>query len=112
VQPSPRFSIGVAEVTSAGESRDIASMRRAASLPPRRARFSPSESGACFPNDTPANREMLTKVANDPGARLGTDKFGNTWAARVNENGTHVGSDSKRQDHKWWCQRDAANIQF
>ncbi|WP_224367594.1 hypothetical protein [Hyalangium versicolor] len=40
--------------------------------------------------DTPANRQLLKDVANDPGARLGTDKFGNRWSARTNPDGTQT----------------------
>jgi filamentous hemagglutinin len=40
--------------------------------------------------DTPANRAMLEGLANDPVAVLGTDKYGNTWAARINADGTQI----------------------
>lgn len=40
--------------------------------------------------DTPANRQLLTDVGNDPAATLGTDSFGNTWSARTLSDGTQV----------------------
>ncbi|MBS0267302.1 MAG: hypothetical protein JSS02_35585 [Planctomycetes bacterium] len=40
--------------------------------------------------DTPANRALLEGLSNDAGAVLGTDKFGNTWAARLNADGTQT----------------------
>jgi hypothetical protein len=40
--------------------------------------------------DTPGNRQLLKDVANDSGARLGTDKFGNRWSARTNPDGTQT----------------------
>ncbi|MDN7799806.1 DUF637 domain-containing protein [Burkholderia vietnamiensis] len=40
--------------------------------------------------DTPANRDLLTSVANDPATTLGTDKFGNTWSGKVLSDGTQV----------------------
>jgi len=40
--------------------------------------------------DTPGNRQLLKDVANDPGARLGTDRFGNRWSARTNPDGTQT----------------------
>lgn len=33
--------------------------------------------------DTPRNRQTLVELANDEGCRLGTDKYGNTWYARM-----------------------------
>ncbi len=32
--------------------------------------------------DTPENRELLVELANDVTARLESDQYGNTWAAR------------------------------
>jgi RHS repeat-associated protein len=40
--------------------------------------------------DTSANRALLRDVANDPAARLGTDKYGNTWSAKTLPNGTQA----------------------
>jgi RHS repeat-associated protein len=40
--------------------------------------------------DTPANRELLEVVANDQSAKLGTDKFGNVWSARILDDGSQV----------------------
>jgi hypothetical protein len=41
-------------------------------------------------SDTPANRQLLESVANDPSAVLGTDKYGTTWAAKTNPDGTQT----------------------
>jgi len=41
-------------------------------------------------SDTPANRQLLESVANDPSAVLGTDKYGTTWAAKINPDGTQT----------------------
>jgi filamentous hemagglutinin len=41
-------------------------------------------------SDTPANRQLLENVANDPSAILGTDKYGTTWAAKLNPEGTQT----------------------
>ncbi len=40
--------------------------------------------------DTPANRQLLRDVGGDPSSRLGADKFGNTWSARTNPDGTQT----------------------
>lgn len=40
--------------------------------------------------DTPANRSLLQELAADASASLGTDRFGNTWFARVNPDGTQL----------------------
>lgn len=40
--------------------------------------------------DIPANRELLTKLANDKKYVLGGDKYGNTWAAETLPNGNQV----------------------
>jgi len=40
--------------------------------------------------DTTANRQLLTDVANDPANALGPDKFGNTWSAKTQADGTQV----------------------
>jgi filamentous hemagglutinin len=38
----------------------------------------------------PLNGALLRDVANDPAARLGTDKYGNTWSAKTLPNGTQA----------------------
>ena len=40
--------------------------------------------------DTPTNRSLLEGLANDTAAVLGPDRFGNTWAARLNLDGTQT----------------------
>jgi hypothetical protein len=40
--------------------------------------------------DTPANRRLLQALAADESARLGTDRFGNMWSARLNPDGTQL----------------------
>ncbi|WP_208752316.1 SitA5 family polymorphic toxin [Corallococcus carmarthensis] len=40
--------------------------------------------------DTPANRQLLQELAADESARLGTDRFGNMWSARLNPDGTQL----------------------
>jgi RHS repeat-associated protein len=40
--------------------------------------------------DTPTNRKLLEDLANDSNARLGQDKFGNTWSGRTQSDGTQV----------------------
>ncbi|HZH76239.1 MAG TPA: hypothetical protein VEY88_09410 [Archangium sp.] len=40
--------------------------------------------------DTPTNRQLLREVAADESVKLGTDKFGNEWFARINPDGTQV----------------------
>ena len=40
--------------------------------------------------DTPANRDLITNVANNPATKLGTDKFGTTWSAQIQADGTQV----------------------
>ena len=40
--------------------------------------------------DTPANRELLENVANNPQTRLGVDKWGNTWHATTDANGNQI----------------------
>ena len=40
--------------------------------------------------DSPANRALLEGLANDINAVLGSDRFGNVWAARLNLDGTQV----------------------
>jgi filamentous hemagglutinin len=41
-------------------------------------------------SDTPENRSLLVEVADDPNARLGIDRFGNVWSARVQPDGTQI----------------------
>lgn len=38
--------------------------------------------------DTPENRKLLVDLANDSSKYLGKDKWGNSWNARINEDGT------------------------
>jgi hypothetical protein len=40
--------------------------------------------------NTPANRALLTDVANDPKTALGVDQFGNTWSGKTLPDGTQV----------------------
>ena len=40
--------------------------------------------------DTPANRALLLRVANDPTAFLGQDRYANDWSALVQQDGTQV----------------------
>ncbi len=40
--------------------------------------------------DTPQNRQLLQNVADDPSTTLGSDKWGNTWSARLNKNGSQT----------------------
>ncbi len=40
--------------------------------------------------DSPANRALLTDVANDPATTLGPDKFGTVWSAKNQPDGTQV----------------------
>ncbi|OBU57319.1 hypothetical protein A9K70_10530 [Stenotrophomonas maltophilia] len=40
--------------------------------------------------DTPANRELLLRVANDPAAINGVDKFGVRWSSSTQSDGTQV----------------------
>jgi filamentous hemagglutinin len=42
-----------------------------------------------LPN-TPASRQLLLNIADDPSATLGTDRFGNTWCAKVLPDGRQV----------------------
>jgi hypothetical protein len=41
-------------------------------------------------SDTPANRQLLTEVANDAANRVGVDKFGNVWSSLTRADGTQV----------------------
>jgi filamentous hemagglutinin len=45
--------------------------------------------------DTEDNRALLERVANDPDAQLGTDKYGNLWAARTQTDGTQIWTQSR-----------------
>lgn len=40
--------------------------------------------------DTPRNRQTLVELANDESHRLGTDKYGNTWYARMEPDGSQT----------------------
>ena len=40
--------------------------------------------------DTPANRELIESVANDPQNYVGTDSRGNAWYAQTRSDGTQV----------------------
>lgn len=40
--------------------------------------------------DTPANRKLIEELANDDNHKLGTDKWGNEWYARVNGDGSQT----------------------
>jgi hypothetical protein len=40
--------------------------------------------------DTPANRKLLSEVAGNKSLSLGTDRFGNTWAAQIRTDGSQV----------------------
>ena len=40
--------------------------------------------------DTPENRDLLKKVADNPSTTLGNDKFGNTWSAKTRSDGSQV----------------------
>ena len=40
--------------------------------------------------DTPENRALLTGVANDSTAILGSDKYGSTWSAKIQPDGSQV----------------------
>ena len=46
--------------------------------------------------DTPANRQLLLEISGDLKNFLGTDKYGKTWHAKMQENGTEV----------WTCSRN------
>lgn len=39
-------------------------------------------------NDTPANRRLLTNLANDRSKFIGKDKYGNAWNAETNSDGS------------------------
>ncbi len=41
-------------------------------------------------SDTQNNRKMIEAVANNPHNKMGTDKYGNTWYAKTNTNGTQT----------------------
>ncbi|MDD6694013.1 MAG: hypothetical protein PUE38_06580 [Olsenella sp.] len=40
--------------------------------------------------DNPRNRQTLVELANDKSSRLGTDKYGNTWHARMEPDGSQT----------------------
>ena len=50
--------------------------------------FRPRPSGTLA--DTPANRELLTKVASDPDTHVGTDIHGNRWHYNFDRKGNQI----------------------
>ncbi|MEN5117156.1 RHS repeat-associated core domain-containing protein [Luteimonas sp. TWI662] len=40
--------------------------------------------------DSPQNREILRRVADDPKTKLGNDRFGNTWSSQTQKDGSQV----------------------
>ena len=40
--------------------------------------------------DTPSNRRLIQDLANDDSCRLGEDKWGNEWYARINADGSQT----------------------
>lgn len=40
--------------------------------------------------DTPANRRLIEDLANDDSCKLGSDKWGKEWYARMNPDGTQT----------------------
>lgn len=40
--------------------------------------------------DTPANRKLLTDLANDSRKFLGKDKYGNSWNVELNSDGSQI----------------------
>jgi hypothetical protein len=43
-----------------------------------------------FPEDTPANRRLILRVARNPANRLGEDRFGVIWAEQTLPDGSQV----------------------
>ena len=41
-------------------------------------------------NDTPQNRQKLVELANSENHRLGVDKYGNAWYARMESDGSQM----------------------
>ena len=61
--------------------------------------------------DTPENRELLVKLANDDDCHPGKDKWGNEWRARNNDDGTQdwvehrnleIWDGGKNSSHRDW----------
>lgn len=48
--------------------------------------------------DTPANRNLLQSVADDPGTALGADKFLGNWSARTLDDGTQAWTQTRKGD--------------
>lgn len=46
--------------------------------------------------DTPANRKLLLEVAGDPNNFLGVDKYGKSWHAKIQKDGTQVWTFSQK----------------
>lgn len=47
--------------------------------------------------DTPENRDILLKLANDESTHAGIDKYGNDWNIRLNEDGSQYWVRSQNQ---------------
>lgn len=41
-------------------------------------------------SDTPANRELIQDIANNDSCRLGADRWGNEWYARIDDDGGQI----------------------
>lgn len=40
--------------------------------------------------DTPENRSLVTAVSNNPECYMGVDKYGNSWYAKMQSDGTQI----------------------
>ncbi|XXF81493.1 hypothetical protein P2318_02400 [Myxococcaceae bacterium GXIMD 01537] len=58
-------------------------------IPEERAKHIFREAPGHLP-DTPAHRKLLQELAADESARLGVDRFGSMWSARLNPDGTQL----------------------